>query len=67
MVSSGRHEEPVPGVVRIMTSGPIEVTASALEEQGALAEQLEERPWLVAVALLGMTGFFLALRRRDRR
>jgi hypothetical protein len=67
MVTDGddQREEPVPGVVRLMTSTPIEMPASAAGGQSSLAEQLEERPWLVAVALLALLGFFLAVRRRD--
>jgi hypothetical protein len=60
-----QREEPVPGVVRLMTSTPVEMPASAAGGQSSLAEQLEERPWLVAVALLALLGFFLAVRRRD--
>jgi hypothetical protein len=67
MVTDGddQREEPVPGVVRLMTSTPVEMPASAAGGQSSLAEQLEERPWLVAVALLAILGFFLAVRHRD--
>jgi hypothetical protein len=57
---------PVPGVVRLMTSEPIEMPLSAAGGQSSLAEQLEERPWLVAAGMLAVLGFFLLLRRRDR-
>jgi LPXTG-motif cell wall-anchored protein len=59
------NNEPVPGVVRLMTTAPIEMPASAAGGQSSLAEQFEERPWLVAVGLLVLLGFFLVLRRRD--
>jgi hypothetical protein len=49
-----------------MTSEPIEMPASAAGGQGSLAEQLEERPWLLAVGSLALLGLFLLLRRRDR-
>jgi hypothetical protein len=63
----GDHrEEPVPGTVRIMTSEPVEMPLSAAGGQSSLAEQIEERPWLVAVALLGLLGVFLLLRRCRR-
>jgi hypothetical protein len=65
MVSGDTFDEPVPGVVRLMTSAPVEITASAADGQSSLAEQLEERPWLVAVALLALLGVFLVVRRRD--
>jgi LPXTG-motif cell wall-anchored protein len=60
-------EEPVPGTVRLMTAEPIEMPLSAAEGQGSLAEAIEERPWLLAAGLLAMLGFFLLVRRRDRR
>jgi LPXTG-motif cell wall-anchored protein len=49
-----------------MTSEPIEMPLSAAGGQSSLAEQLEERPWLVAAGMLAVLGFFLLLRRRDR-
>jgi hypothetical protein len=63
MIAGDTSEEPVPGVVRLMTSAPVEITASTADGQSSLAEQLEERPWLVAVAVLALLGFFLAVRR----
>lgn len=60
-----RREEPVPGTVRLMTSTPIEMPLSAAGGQGSLAEQLEERPWLLAASILAALGLFLLLRRRD--
>jgi LPXTG-motif cell wall-anchored protein len=63
---AGRGDEPVPGVVRLMTTAPIEMPASAADGQSSLAEQLEERPWLVAVGLLAVLGIFLVLRRREQ-
>jgi hypothetical protein len=65
-----RHDpgdEPVPGTVRLMTSEPIEMPLSAAEGQSSLAEAIEERPWLVAAGALAVLGFFLLLRKRDRR
>jgi hypothetical protein len=64
--ASDRGEEPVPGTVRLMTSAPIEMPLSAAGGQSSLAEQLEERPWLVAAAILAVLGLFLLLRRRDQ-
>jgi LPXTG cell wall anchor motif len=65
--SAERREEPVPGTVRLMTSAPIEMPLSAAGGQSSLAEQLEERPWLVAAAVLAVLGFLLLLlRRRDQ-
>jgi hypothetical protein len=64
---TGEHrDDPVPGTVRLMTSAPIEMPLSAAAGQSSFAEQLEERPWLVAAAILAVLGFFLLLRRRDR-
>ncbi|HSP66073.1 MAG TPA: LPXTG cell wall anchor domain-containing protein [Candidatus Deferrimicrobium sp.] len=48
-----------------MTDTPIEMPLSAAGGQSSLAEQLEERPWLLAVGALALLGFFLVLRRRD--
>ena len=64
---SDPRREPVPGTVTLMTSEPIEMPLSAAGGQSSLAEQLEERPWLVAVGILVVAGVFLALRRRDHR
>ena len=61
-----RRREPVPGTVTLVTDTPIEMPLSAAGGQSSLAEQLEERPWLVAVGILGLLGFFLVLRRRQR-
>ena len=55
---------PVPGTVRLMTSQPVAMPMSAVGGQNSLREQLEERPWLLAVGALGLLGFFLALRTR---
>jgi hypothetical protein len=63
-ITRGRHER-VPGTVRLMTDNPIEMPLSAAGGQSSFAEQLEERPWLLAVASLAVLGFFLLLRRRD--
>jgi LPXTG-motif cell wall-anchored protein len=67
---AGAHDargEPVPGTVRLMTSEPVEMPLSAAGGQSSLAEQLEERPWLVAVGILAILGFLLlVLRRRDQ-
>lgn len=57
----------MPGTVRLMTTTPIEMPLSAAGGQSSLAEELEERPWLVAAAMLAMLGaLLLVLRRRDR-
>ena len=62
---SSAERAPVPGVVRVMTKAPIELPASATAEQSSLAEQLEERPWLVAVAIVAvLAGLLLVIRRR---
>ncbi|MDQ6848281.1 MAG: hypothetical protein M3019_12000 [Candidatus Dormibacteraeota bacterium] len=58
------RREPVPGTVTLMTDAPIEMPLSAAGGQSSLAEQLEERPWLVAVGILALLGFFLVLRRQ---
>ncbi len=63
--STGRRREAVPGTVRLMTETPIEMPLSAAGGQGSFAEQLGERPWLLAVGSLLVLGFFLVLRRRD--
>ncbi len=61
-----RPGEPVPGTVTLVTQTPLEMPLSAAAGQSSLAEHLEERPWLVAVAILGVLGFFLLVRRGDR-
>ncbi|HWF58153.1 MAG TPA: hypothetical protein VG520_07365 [Candidatus Dormibacteraeota bacterium] len=67
MSASDMRHQPVPGTVRLMTSSPVEMPLSAAGGQSSLAEQLEERPWLVAVAVLALLGFLLlVLRRRDQ-
>ena len=63
--STGGRREAVPGTVRLMTDTPIEMPLSAAGGQSSFAEQVEERPWLLAVASLAVLGFFLVLRRRD--
>jgi hypothetical protein len=62
-----RRREPVPGTVRLMTDTPIEMPLSAAGGQSSLAEQLEERPWVLAVGALAALAFFLVLRRRHDR
>ncbi|MGH7723344.1 MAG: hypothetical protein ACRENL_11045 [Candidatus Dormibacteria bacterium] len=64
--AGGRDDEPVPGTVRLMTPTPIEMPLSAAGGQSSFAEHLEERPWLLAAALLGLLGLFLLMRRRDQ-
>jgi hypothetical protein len=54
----------VPGTVQLMTTEPISMPASAAAGQSSLREQLEERPWLLAVGFLALGGFFLLLRAR---
>lgn len=55
---------PVPGVVTLVTSSPVAMPASAAQGQSSLAEQLDERPWLLAVGFIGLLGFFLLVRAR---
>jgi hypothetical protein len=62
-----RRHQPVPGTVKLMTETPIEMPLSAAAGQSTFAEQIEERPWLLAVGALGLLSFFLLLRRRGRR
>jgi hypothetical protein len=59
---AGDSRPRVPGTVRLMTSEPISMPASAASGQSSLREQLEERPWLLAVGILALAGFFLLLR-----
>ena len=54
----------MPGTVRLMTDAPIEMPLSAAGGQSSFAEQIEERPWLLALGTLALLGFFLVLRRR---
>ena len=49
-----------------MTETPIEMPLSAAAGQSTFAEQMEERPWLLAVGALGLLSFFLVLRRRNQ-
>ncbi|MBJ7595146.1 MAG: hypothetical protein JF886_09845 [Candidatus Dormibacteraeota bacterium] len=63
---TARRRERVPGTVTLVTETPIEMPLSAAGGQSSLAEQLEERPWLVAVGILGLLGFFLVRRRHHR-
>jgi hypothetical protein len=37
---------------------------SAAAGQSSMREQLEERPWLLAVGFIGLVGFFLVVRAR---
>jgi hypothetical protein len=61
----GEGSQPrVPGTVQLMTSEPISMPASAAAGQSSVREQLEERPWLLAVGFIGLVGFFLVLRAR---
>jgi LPXTG-motif cell wall-anchored protein len=60
-----RHQ-PVPGTVQLMTETPIEMPLSAAAGQSTFAEQIEQRPWLLAVGALGLLSFFLVLRRRNQ-
>ena len=54
----------VPGTVQLMTSEPIVLPASAAAGQDSLREQLEERPWLLAIGALALVGLFLVIRTR---
>jgi hypothetical protein len=62
--AGGGAQPRVPGTVQLMTSEPISMPASAAAGQSSLREQLEERPWLLAVGVLALVGFFLLLRAR---
>ena len=59
-----QREQAVPGVVRVVTTVPLEIPASASAPEGFLAEQLEERPWLLSVAILALLAALLVLRQR---
>jgi len=57
-----RHEEAVPGTVRLMTVRPIEMPLAAAGGQRSLAELIQERPWLVPAGVLaGLAVAGLAL------
>ena len=60
-----RRDDDVPGVVRVMTTAPIEMALSAAGGQSSFAEQLEAHPWVVAALVLAVLGAFLAVRRRS--
>jgi hypothetical protein len=62
--AGGETQPRVPGTVQLMTSEPIPMPASAAAGQSSMREQLEERPWLLAVGFLALVGFFLVLRAR---
>jgi hypothetical protein len=47
-----RHQEAVPGTVRLMTVRPIEMPLAAAAGQSSLAEVIQERPWLVPAGVL---------------
>lgn len=64
--TEGQGEQTVPGVVRVLTIEPVEVPASVSETQGWLAEQVEERPWLVAAAIVVLFSGLLVVARRRR-
>ena len=55
---------PVPGIVKLVTTSPVVMPASAAQGESSLAEQLSERPWLLAVGFIGLLGFFLLVRAR---
>jgi len=60
------QNEPVPGVVRLMTEEPLEVPGpsafNTLRERWA--EAVNRRPWIIPAGLLGAAGLFLLVRRR---
>lgn len=63
--AGGTPQRPVPGVVRVVTLEPVEVPASVSEGQSSWAEMLEERPWVVAVAIaVAAAGLVVLVRRR---
>lgn len=58
----------VRGVVQVVTDEPMVLPAhrSALDRlRGRVAMEVEERPWLVAVAIAAFTGLLWLGRRRD--
>lgn len=63
MTDADPHALPdVPGVVRLVTTSPVPMPASAAAGQSSLAEVLDERPWLLALGFIGLLGFFLVIR-----
>lgn len=61
----GAEGEAVPGIVRLMTAGPVTLPATTAAGTWA-ARQVERRPWLVAAGFLGLLGLFLLLHRGSR-
>jgi hypothetical protein len=60
--SGSRHQEAVPGTVRLMTVRPIEMPLAAADGQSSMAELIQERPWLVPAGVLaGLAVAGLAL------
>jgi hypothetical protein len=60
--AGSRHQEAVPGTVRLMTVRPIEMPLAAAAGQSSLAEVIQERPWLVPAGVLaGLAVAGLAL------
>ena len=64
---AGSRGDTVPGVVRLMTSRPVEMPLSAADGQDSLTEQLSERPWLMVAAAAAVVGLVVLLRQRSRR
>src|SRR5579863_10186934 len=44
----------VPGRVVVVTDGPVTLPASVAGGQSSLAEQLQDRPWIVAAAMAAL-------------
>lgn len=63
---SGAQSPPVPGTVRLMTSEPVAMPASAAAGQSSLREVIEERPWLLAVGVAALLGLILLVGARRR-
>jgi hypothetical protein len=60
--AGSRHQEAVPGTVRLMTVRPIEMPLAVAAGQSSLAEVIQERPWLVPAGVLaGLAVAGLAL------
>ena len=60
---AGRRE--VPGRVVVVTDQPLVLPLSVADGQSSLAEQLQDRPWIVAAGVAALAvGLLLVTRRR---
>ena len=64
MSEAARRE--VPGRVVIVTDEPVVLPLSVAEGQSSIAEQLQDRPWIVAVAVAALAVGLLVVTRRRR-